>query len=784
MILKIVKNGVKVDFHIHSVASKHKEAPQVVDESTMENLNVLIKKLNDRNINMCAISDHDNFDFDIYIKLKEQENVGSIIKVLPAIEFSVNYDSKVIHVITIFDDSDKDKIRKIQGLVFNLKENKPLYDQNGSFSEVKFLDIIKQIDLNAIMIAHQKGTISSRKAKKNDVMSLGEDKFNDLVFLDYFDSFEFRNKRNEIFNKYYIEKNKETLKGENLRFITGSDCHKWDEYPEEDENFSFTYLKCLPTFRGLAMAITNAKRIKLVNSFFSNSDNAIDDILMNIDGKMINIPLSKGINAIIGDNSIGKSLLIHKLTEYNYLKNKKISEKYEEYLSKNKVYIKTTISTKEIYRFDYQGAIREMFEKKSFKANDFLKDYFPPIPNVEKYKRKIKDEIDLYIQCMKNKFDYNKKQKSVINISIKRFEENARSLIIQKCTKNYSKKIKELGDIIAIFEEIIDSLDRLIKNKYILKDDIKALENQKVFYEELIVKYNDEVNKWQFESDKINIVNEVLVDLSKQLQKTNTDNTKAMKTYLNSIQTFEDSIVELFLQSQKTNVYVPDLKNEKIPIVSNSIGKYRFIQKCEVKEVSNDYVINVIKKSLGKRFIDINTLDEKNISERIEGEDFYEKLKNLKNKIFNDVDLDFAYKPAINNLTDKDITKELSNGFNSKIYFDILSEQTQKDGIYIIDQPEDDVSQRSIKEFLLDDFYNMCQNRQVILITHNPQFIVNLDVDNVIYLGKNDKNEIIVQSGALEYFNKEYDILNIVANNIDGGIDSINERWKRYEKNI
>lgn len=152
--------------------------------------------------------------------------------------------------------------------------------------------------------------------------------------------------------------------------------------------------------------------------------------------------------------------------------------------------------------------------------------------------------------------------------------------------------------------------------------------------------------------------------------------------------------------------------------------------------------------------------------------------------IFENIDLDFKYKPVINSLDDKDITKELSSGFNSKIYFDILSEQTQKDGIFIIDQPEDDVSQKAIKEYLLDDFYNMCQNRQIILITHNPQFIVNLDVDNVIYLGKNDNNEITIQSGALEYVNKEYDILKIVADNIDGGIGSINERWKRYEKNI
>ena len=44
---------------------------------------------NQRKINMCSISDHDNFDFDIYKRLKQEENKGSIKKVFPAVEFSV-----------------------------------------------------------------------------------------------------------------------------------------------------------------------------------------------------------------------------------------------------------------------------------------------------------------------------------------------------------------------------------------------------------------------------------------------------------------------------------------------------------------------------------------------------------------------------------------------------------------------------------------------------------------------------------------------------------------------
>ena len=122
---------------------------------------------------------------------------------------------------------------------------------------------------------------------------------------------------------------------------------------------------------------------------------------------------------------------------------------------------------------------------------------------------------------------------------------------------------------------------------------------------------------------------------------------------------------------------------------------------------------------------------------------------------------------------------------NSAIYFDILSTD-RREGIYIVDQPEDDISQNGIKSNVLDNFKAMSNNRQIIMITHNPQFVVNLDVDNVICLTKDDKDNLCLKYGALEYVDKEkdIDILDTVAKNLDGGIDSIKKRWKRYEKAV
>ena len=129
-----------------------------------------------------------------------------------------------------------------------------------------------------------------------------------------------------------------------------------------------------------------------------------------------------------------------------------------------------------------------------------------------------------------------------------------------------------------------------------------------------------------------------------------------------------------------------------------------------------------------------------------------------------------------------DKTQELSSGFNAKIYFDLLSYESERKGIYIIDQPEDNISQKAIREYLLARFKMMGENRQVVIVTHNPQFIVNLDVDNVIYLGKNsDGYEVL--SGALEYKDSQYNMLDIISNHIEGGLDTLKRRWKRYDKN-
>ena len=73
------------------------------------------------------------------------------------------------------------------------------------------------------------------------------------------------------------------------------------------------------------MALTDAKRI--TTSFFSINRPFIDSLAIRINGRDKKISLSSGLNVIIGDNSIGKSLILENLLDEKLKRNKRNKQK-------------------------------------------------------------------------------------------------------------------------------------------------------------------------------------------------------------------------------------------------------------------------------------------------------------------------------------------------------------------------------------------------------------------------------------------------------------------------
>lgn len=783
---KIVETGLKIDLHIHSCASSKKDGKKVKN-NTIENLPVLVERLVEQEVNICSVTDHDTFLYEIYSELKKEElNDNSIKKVLPGVEFSVRFknndDEKVVHVISVFSDKDEKKVKRIESI---LNETRP--DEKGSYTEERFIELLRKIDIDTILIAHQKNSLLSGKARKNDVNSLGNEKFLEFIYSDYFEAFEFKNKKNEILNKNYLTQERIDDK---VGFVTGTDCHVWEVYPREDKSdqtgeFPYTYAKCLPTFKGLVMAMTDPSRLKRVNSFFNVDKVSKDMIIINSNDEEHEVPLSKGINVIIGDNSIGKSMLLHALTDYKRLSTislpAKVKTGYKQYMDSKGISIKKQLDQDDVFCFDMQGEIREKFEHNHLNATDFLSTYFPPAVDSSPYRTIIENEIDRMIDFLSKKFEIDEEKNSLNKFSLFLSQEVSESLSFDKNLRSIKKDTEGINRAISKLKQINLGIEQLLKLD-LDDNDIIYFEKQYKTFCDIINKYTQRKESIEKENKKIETIANTIDKISKKHDKNISDTQKKRNSFLDNTTAFQNRVIQLIKKERALKEYEPEIKETKVVPSVNEIHEYRFISKLNIDTIDKDYFDSCIQQIIkaGRR-INWQTITERGLKELLlrfdEKKSVLEFFRGSLLAVIND---DLKPKNSIIS-RGMDVYQELSSGFNSKIYFDILSYERNKDGIYIIDQPEDNVSQKAIKDYLLDCFKTMGENRQVIMVTHNPQFIVNLDVDNIIYLFE-DENGFNVQSGALEFECDEYSILDIVANTIDGGLDSLRKRWKRYEK--
>ena len=794
---RIVTKPTRIDLHIHSAASvvtKDKGKKELSD-CDKDHVNVLLRGLEAHGINMCAITDHDCFDKDLYFALKEREGDGCLNKVLPGIEFSVSIraDGKkptVVHIVAIFDDRRPDLIDGIAEVVCD-ENGKPRYDDlnNGAFTEDGFAKVLRDIGLNAVLIGHEK---SAGQEAKRDVSSLGANCASEVILTEFVDAVEIRNKRRELDIKRLIE----TYPKDAVPFVVGSDCHDWATYPgKEGGEISFSSLKCLPTFEGLLMAITDPSRIKVGDcSFFSASSSKLDSLKLSVNGKNFDIPFSPGINAIIGDNSIGKSMMIHRLTNCRHVDGHKLADGYEAYCAKEGISVDTILPIAAEFKFDDLDSVRKTLEELLWGQgqNDYFGKYFQSHVDFDSIKDSLKRFFDECVVALESKARFNdtrrrldkhevvlrdlpKSEKLTISqysktISFKDIESLGSRLLscrsdLVNARADHSKLFKEMGvEAAEAHADAIKAMDRLLK----------LVEKHRLVYE------RDDV--------KTRAVKGAASEERRVLSKRKTDEQKAIDDYSATLDDVSGKIANAVLLAakrcnRKLEYAVPvDIR------VPNPMGKFIFVSELTSGSSDISYcnevfgeVFNKPKLSLLLNGIQSETeLTTEEIAAAVTGEKpsmatCYDQIRNKLHAVVDRI-------TERRKITNKSIgiDAEPSPGLYGTLYFDLLAEEDTKSGVYIIDQPEDQISQVAIKEHVLGAFKRMSANRQILMITHNPLFVVNLDVDNVIVLARGQDGEIDVKSGALEYECDDYKVLDLVAKTVEGGAEVVRKRLKRY----
>jgi energy-coupling factor transporter ATP-binding protein EcfA2 len=93
----------------------------------------------------------------------------------------------------------------------------------------------------------------------------------------------------------------------------------------------------------------------------------------------------------------------------------------------------------------------------------------------------------------------------------------------------------------------------------------------------------------------------------------------------------------------------------------------------------------------------------------------------------------------------------------------------------LLDQPEDDLDNQLIYELIVQQVRSIKQNRQIFIVTHNANIVVNGDSENVVSLNAVGGQTTIKAQGSLQQKETREQICAIM----EGGKDAFEQRYKR-----
>lgn len=766
----MLNSNIRIDLHIHSYASFYKEpsysdGSSIVEFSKKENVDVLLNKLLQNGISLFSITDHNRYDLTLYKTIMEKlnEHEYSSLHLLHGIEFDVKFESdkKVAHVIAIFDvknDDDMDAINSVLNMDI-------IKEKTGFYSKEKFETILRQIGLNTLLIVHQHCSLDNNKGKHNSLSESTADPYK-IIKIGYIDALEYQKPNVEGILKNNL-RNVET----NAALVTGSDCHDWKYYPKHDRDSKendryFSKCKILPSFKGLLLGLTSTK------SRFNRSDNLNTNYIESFQINNNTIKLDPSINVIIGENGSGKSTLFNILSG-----NKKNIKGYIKAL-KEKNNIKTNISNINIKEI-HQAELIDKFNKDKLFDDEKLFAEIDCTSFENLYKTFSKD--------LKQKIEHNilvnetKVKLESTNFLIKNKYEEASTLYVS-VTKNFSDEIinvhterrKKLGAILSMLVDEFQNPYYPQNEKEALFKSISLIRDvyQSVKHKELEVDLENQVRNIILA--KVDEYIDAITDLS-------TIQDREIHEYKTNKLNFINDIVKAILLD------VGEYPIIEIPKTVSGMSRKRdkgFVFTREMNFHDNDVSTRFLEFMFTKKYQNLENIC--NISTK---EDFKNAILGCSdiNKINEIWNLNFEKFLVWAKKQKSYIKEETSNdsvgstlGELSLAYYKFQTYDSKEWDVLMIDQPEDNISNNRIASKLLQYFNKVRDNKQLILVTHNPLLVINLDADNVIHLKKMN-DTITVTSGCLE--DEDNNVLSLVAETLDGGKEMIKKRLRVYGEN-
>jgi DNA repair ATPase RecN len=252
----------------------------------------------------------------------------------------------------------------------------------------------------------------------------------------------------------------------------------------------------------------------------------------------------------------------------------------------------------------------------------------------------------------------------------------------------------------------------------------------------------------------------------------------------NSINTYKQEIVNKWNNFKNGST---DYSKEQKQLLSDILGTDNLNVSIEINFDTEKMYQLLMQKLDGrswnteklKQILNINNLEDyvSFIKQTAEINTFSDQINSIKSYVL-DVFFRKYNEFIIHNIVvtsqNKNITK-LSHGQQGTIYLRLKLAANLFSKTIIYDQPEDDLDNEFIMSDLVSIFRKIKKYRQVIIVSHNANLVVNADSEQVI-IAQNEDGVLKYVSGSLEnkYINEQ------ICKILEGGKSAFLDREKKY----
>lgn len=781
------------------------------------------KWLQEEQVKLKAVTCHNNINIASHVK---HAIISDLLGVnhLVGVEIDYKFDKNEFHAISILSPNvDVIKFANTLNEIRNKKNNKIYFDKDDFcklHKEIEFIFIPHAIKDKGILEQKignlEKSTIDW--VVKSLISGIGEP----ILFENTRDYYLYTvvEKINKILNLENVDVNISSYVGDDYKFDND------DQRKEKIRNKVKYSINALPTYRGLEIAIRNAKTRLSVDNQIVQRSKYIKKISLpnnNIFESSV-LELSPGLNVIIGNSGSGKTLLLNEI--YYELKNKNLTAAIKDNkVNKSNQYI-SKVGSKNFLKIDFDEAttdinninileipniyseilksqeessnkIPEMFGiDNSVNYNNIIEDYKRLISNYDALIRdnalslkngkqnliNIKSAIDFIKENKLEATNYNLNKIIYDTTSLNRLNNKIEEL--DKYINNEDKVIKYFKEIERLLNHDLENIKikNIISNYILLLDDLKK-------EKQITLKNKNSILLDQKISKKINDVIDKYTQKLGNKEKSVKERKQIRSEESNKLAACIKNILQNDIMDKKFYLEFPYEKlKEELEKNANEYARLSLnINKKDLSavDITNSKLFNLqkvktkVKDLKIKKFSMLNNEDIKKVIYQLSQIDIsFSNLIISGDEIPKNVELfmnEIKDWKSIQNINKGDIAKK-----SIEYYFKKLIKENQPN-IILIDQPENDVDKTFISTTLSNFIKEQKTDKQIIVTSHDAIIAINSDVNKIIEASVNNKNKIEYESYDLEYVEQEKLIAtNRVSKILDGGKNNIKIRYQIY----